>query len=110
MHEDEQRKLDSQLRYRLNELTATGAADDAISEPLSLFILGSGPFTDEQLAELEADGVTIRTVAGDVLTADAPLDAVTRIQRHAWVRKVDASQPLHLEDPDDTASVADIVE
>ena len=66
-----------------------------------MFLRATTPFSPEQLRLLEADGATIRTRAGKVVTADVPLDAVERVLNHDFVVASELSAPLYPERGDD---------
>jgi hypothetical protein len=65
---------------------------------LAVFVRGEAPFDDEQLDALRADGLQIRTVAGDVLTADGGPEAIEVVTDRHFVRSVQVSAPLFPED------------
>ncbi len=67
---------------------------------LAVFVRGDAPFDDDQLEALRADGLQIRTVAGDVLTADGGVEAIEIVTERQFVRSVQISAPLFPEEPD----------
>jgi hypothetical protein len=91
-------KLDSRTRYLLSQGLSTGEVDP--SEPVGVFLRGRASFTPQDIAALEADGARIRTVAGDVMTADIPFDAIGRVSDHEFVIALQVSQPLFPEQGD----------
>ena len=88
-------KLNARGRYLLQaaETQAARAAE------VSLFVRGREPFTEQQVHELEEHGARVRTVAGDVLTASAPLDSLDVLTDSDFVVAVEVSEPLYPEEP-----------
>jgi hypothetical protein len=74
---------------------------------LAVFVRGDAPFDDDQLDALRADGLQIRTVAGDVLTADGGPDAIEIVTERHFVRSVQVSAALFPEEPDSGQRPAD---
>ena len=76
-------KFDSQRRFLLanpEEAHLLEAAD----APLRIILRGQERFTAEQLETLRELGITVRTVAGDVLTADGQLAGFIAFARHPY--------------------------
>ena len=67
---------------------------------LAVFVHGDAPFDDDQLDALRADGLQIRTVAGDVLTADGGAETIEIVTERHFVRSVQISAPLFPEEAD----------
>lgn len=87
-------KLDSQARYLLSRIEA---GEHEATERVNLLLQVTPDFSPVQRAQLEADGLHIRTEAGDVLTADGPIEALERVDRHDFVRAIQVSGPLYTE-------------
>ena len=75
-----------------------------VDRVLAVFVRGEAPFDDDQLDALRADGLQIRTVAGDVLTADGGPEAIEIVTDRQFVRSIQVSAPLFPEDSDDSQS------
>jgi hypothetical protein len=87
-------KLDARTRHSLSR-TSRGA--EGGPRAVSILVQGARPFGDEELNQLRAVGAEIQTVAGDVLTADVPIEKVADVAGHDFVMRVEASAPLHTE-------------
>lgn len=77
-------KLDAGLRTDLDQMD-----DDARVECL-IGLTEDAP-TDAQ-TKLEDVGLQVRTVAGDVMTANGTADAIRRATRFAWVVRIEPSR------------------
>lgn len=53
--------------------------------------------SDPELIRLEDLGIHVRSIAGDVLTADADPAVLPRLTEEAFVLSVEASAPLYME-------------
>ena len=82
-------KLDAPGRRIVHEAPA--------DRPVGVLVLGFEPFDEEQLAELRSDGLRVRAVIGDVLTADASPDTIEVVTEQPFVRAVQVSSPLYPE-------------
>ncbi len=91
-----QQKLDSRTRYLLHSLGQPDAPDADAS--VAVLVRGRESFRPEQLEALRAAGASVRTVAGDVLTADAPVSAIQKLADQEFVVEVALSQPLYPEE------------
>lgn len=91
---DTRQKLGAPGRHHLRQLEE---GSDSSTPRLSLFLRGREAFSPVQLAELERDGAQIRTTAGNILTADVPVEAVDRVLSHDFIVSGDVSAPLYLE-------------
>jgi hypothetical protein len=81
-------KLDARTRHLLD------AAGEHAGE-LSVILRGAGPFTEQQLDDVAACGVRVRSVAGDVSTATAQdAAAVGELTELDFVVAVQVSGPL----------------
>lgn len=87
-------KLDSRTKHMLQ--SAESGTEESDTQ-VGVLIRGRSRFEREQLRLLEADGATIRSVAGDTLSADVPLRALMDVARHAFVLQLQASEPLYPE-------------
>lgn len=85
-------KLDSQARLLLQRAQTT---ELEASTMIGLLLRVSPGFGPTHQKKLESDGLHIRTEAGDVLTADAPIDALPRICEHDFVLAVQVSETLY---------------
>jgi hypothetical protein len=90
-------KLDARTRHLLSQNEGVAEAG---AEPIAVFLQGHAPFGENELSQLKADGAQIRTVTGDVLTADVPASQIPSLAEHDFVMRVEASSPLHTEAPD----------
>jgi hypothetical protein len=86
---DDSGKLDATLREALNRAPARSA-----EQPVTVLVRGRDPFTPEQVADLASCGARVRTVLGDVLTADVPVEALPALCDRAFVVAVAAAGPL----------------
>ena len=91
-------KLDSHAKYLLNKYEQSGEAD--AESPLSIMLRGETEFTPEQLQELQSVGAQVRSVSGDVLTAEVSLEHLSGLSDLDFVVSVAVSQPLFYEDAD----------
>lgn len=97
----------NKLSSRARQLRAGGGAgESAPDRELELLIRTSGEIGDEARGRLEAAGATVRTVAGDVLTASAPLSALDGLAELEEVVAIEVSEALAPEEPPHT----DVVE
>ncbi|MGH9251440.1 MAG: hypothetical protein ACRD0W_18245 [Acidimicrobiales bacterium] len=83
-------KLSSRARRLLSDVQLREAASD---EWVDLLIRTAG-HGDEAREILEATGAVVRTVAGDVCTASAPLSALDRLAELDDVISIDVSGEL----------------
>lgn len=82
------KKLGSTARRLLQE---PGGATTEVG----VLVRGSAAFTPPQLEELRQMGAHVRTVAGDVLTADVPVKQLNALAGCDFVIQVEVSQPLY---------------
>jgi len=66
-----EKKCDAPLRTRIVSAAKSGATDD-----LAIFGKCSGPVDDAQRTSLTKAGAQLRTVNGDLFTADVPLNKI----------------------------------
>lgn len=64
-----------------------------------MLLRGSAAFSSDELEILRRDGAQIRTTAGDVISADVPVQAVHAVTNHDFVVAAELSQPLYPEKP-----------
>ena len=83
-------KLDARARH----LLAT-RGDAETGAEVGVLVQGVEPFAEDQLEALRRDGAELRTVAGDVLSANVSLDRLEAITDHDFVKRVEVSAPLH---------------
>ncbi|WP_394851068.1 S8 family serine peptidase [Pendulispora rubella] len=96
-------KLDATLRTRtLSGGSAGPALSSVASPPVSLFVQTKDPEGTRRL--IEDAGGTVGTVAGDVLTARVPPEAVATIANNAIVSRMEGGRPVQTKL--DKASVA----
>lgn len=93
-------KLDAPSKHLLSRLDPS---DTESQQQVGILMRGAGNFTDVELDALRADGAEIRTVAGDVLSANAAPSALADLARHDFVVSLELSQPLRSEGPDSGA-------
>jgi hypothetical protein len=67
---------------------------------VSLLVRGTKAFDQAALDALAADGLRVRTVAGDVLTADGEASSLPLVAVHDFVSQVSVSPALYIEAPD----------
>jgi hypothetical protein len=101
-----QSKLSSSARHLLAGRGQPGGL--AQTDTVSILLRGKGKFDPGQMTALKADGVHIRTVAGDVLSADVPLDALSRVEGHDFVTSIEISTPLYTEERERSAPLSDV--
>lgn len=89
-------KLSSGTKRRLLAPAPEGFADPGA--PVRVLLRTAEPLGDPERSTLEAAGATVRTVAGDVVTAQMPLDRLGAVAALPFVRYLDLARPLHLED------------
>jgi hypothetical protein len=75
-------------------LAQDGAAADQM---LSVFVRGRGELGEDELTSLREQGAEIRTVAGNVCTANVPLSKVADVAAQDFVVRVEGSSPLYAE-------------
>lgn len=64
---------------------------------------------DAELIRLEGLGVHVRTIAGDVLTADADPALLPQLTDEPFVLSVEASAPLYMDSPEaEPANYSDV--
>lgn len=93
------RKLGPRVRQRIQH------PRDEPGDRVGVLLATHGVLTDEGRARMEALGCHVRTVAGDVVTADLPPAALEELAALDFVRYVELSSSLHAEprpdeDPD----------
>jgi hypothetical protein len=82
-------KLDASTRQYLAEL------HEQPQGRLSVIVRGTGAFTDDVLRVLEGEGVHIRTVTGDILTADLAPERIGDLIDNSDIAQVSISGPLY---------------
>ena len=91
-------KFDPLLRQLLGRLAAESSRDDPLgARTVSVFVRGSARFTTDQIDELVSSGARIRTVSGDIISADVPAARLDDIANHTFVTEVALSGPLFSE-------------
>lgn len=86
-------KLSSRARQLLSEVeSGQRASEDRVD-----LLIGIALETPEARKRLEASGAEVRTMAGDVYTASAPLSALDRLAELEDVASIDASGELYPE-------------
>jgi hypothetical protein len=95
---DRRSKLSGPVRRLLDEQSA-GEGEGASGQPASLLIRLSAEPDEKTKARIERVGCSIGTVAGDVLTASMPIEAVEAIADLDEVVSVDATSELYGEGP-----------
>lgn len=86
-------KFDSQTRFLLANPQEANFLE-AAAAPVRFILRGQERFTAEQLETLRELGITVRTVAGDVLTADGQLAALNDVSDLDFITALQVSQPL----------------
>jgi hypothetical protein len=89
------------LLARLREERASASAH------VSVLLRGKSTFSASELKTLTDDGAQIRTQAGDILSADVPVEAVDRVLAHDFIVSCELSRPLYY-DAGGRASKADV--
>jgi hypothetical protein len=87
-------KLDARARH----LLATRRGDAESGAEVGVLVQGVEPFAEDQLEALRHDGAELRSVAGDVLSANVSLDRLEAITDHDFVKRVEVSAPLYPEE------------
>jgi hypothetical protein len=83
-------KLDAPSRQRLRALMAAGSPPG-----VALFLSATAPLSDRDVEALARAGATVRTIAGTVLTADVPLEALDRVLEHPFIVRAQISPALY---------------
>ena len=65
--------------------------------PIGVILAIYNPPCSEQLHVLKANGLRVKTVAGDVITAELPVGALRRLANLDFVRYVELARPLSSE-------------
>ena len=81
-------KLDAAGRQLLAEESASGRR-------VAVFIRGVDAFDEGELDALRADGAELRSVVGDIVTADVDVDVIRALTEHGFVRAIALSGPLY---------------
>ena len=92
---DERRKLDSALKELLDDPTRRGSGGVCV-----MLLLSTGADANTE-AELRAAGAGIRTIVGDIATAEVRAEDLERVAALDCVRYIELSSPLFSE-PDST--------
>jgi hypothetical protein len=88
-------KLSSRARLLVSEVEAReGAPDERVDLLIRTAVHG-----EEARERLEATGAEVRTVAGDVCTASAPVSALDRLAALDEVIAIDAGGEMEPEEP-----------
>ncbi len=99
-------KFDSQTRFLLANPEQAQFLE-AADAPVRLILRGQERFTAEQLQTLQDLGITVRTVAGDILTADGQLTALNNVSDLDFITALQVSQPLFYDDEQPPLFAAD---
>lgn len=67
------------------------------SRPIAVLLAVWNPPCSDQLRTLESYGLRLKTVAGDVVTADLPVRALQRLANLDFIRYVELALPLSFE-------------
>jgi hypothetical protein len=87
--------------------------NDERTAPVRVLIRTQATIDDEQQAELNALGVMVSTIAGDILSASVPLGSISRLSELEFVQYIDLSSPLYPEQDEqnkDTSTLGDVYE
>jgi hypothetical protein len=75
------------------------------STHVSMLLRGRESFSPSELKKLTDEGARIRTHAGDIVSADVPVDAVERVLEHDFIVSCELSRPLYYDKRDDDDDV-----
>ncbi|HEY7498877.1 MAG TPA: hypothetical protein VH740_10205 [Vicinamibacterales bacterium] len=64
---------------------------------VSMLLRGRDAFSPAELKTLADDGARVRTHAGDIISADVPVDAIERVLAHDFVVSCELSRPLYFD-------------
>jgi hypothetical protein len=85
------RKLSPEAKQLIQAVTGTTGSHDETD----VLVRTTRPVSNVDRAALRRLGVTVRTVAGDVLTARLPVDRLAEFAGLPVVAYVEVSRPLH---------------
>jgi hypothetical protein len=91
--------MDQALARKLGPAARRALADPerTAESPLNLMVATNGGLNPGQRERLAGIGCRLRTVTGDIVTADVPAGALPELVALDFVRYVELSRPLRLE-------------